>query len=325
MPGEGARTSDPRPSPVVVLNADQLRTMLRPLLGSACLREVRRVEGGLVNTIYCVTADAGGAAYAVRVYAGGPAACERERRLLAALSGRLPVPEVLFADPGGESCAHPFVVYRWIEGITLNDFRRRAAPGELLGLAEPLGRLAARIAGVRPEELAGLELHAVDVAAELDLAARQLRSGPTRVRLGETLADGVRARLAAAESDLLALDGSRGLLHGDFGGRNVLVRIGTSGTWEISGLLDWETAAQGAALWDVGSLFRYTQRYSPEFRDGFARGYRAAGGELGPGWWHAARLLDATRLVRILGEERELPNIYAECRDLIASMLAGEP
>lgn len=321
VPDEGARTSDPRPSPVIVLDADQLRTMLRPVLGSARLREVRRVEGGLVNTIYRVTADADGAAYAVRVYSGGPAACERERRLLAALSATLPVPEVLFADPRAATSAHPFVVYRWIDGVTLNDFRRRAAPGELLGLAEPLGSLAARIAGVRADEITGLDV--VDIAAELDLAERQLRSGPARVRLGETLAGGLRERLAAAEPRLLALSGSRGLLHGDFGGRNVLVR-GEAGAWEISGLLDWEAAAHGAALWDVGSLFRYPRRYSPEFRDSFARGYHAAGGALGIGWWHAARLLDATRLVRILGEERELPNVFAECRDLIASNLDAE-
>jgi hypothetical protein len=40
--------------------------MLRPLLGSARLREVQRVEGGLVNTICRVTADADGVAYAVQ-------------------------------------------------------------------------------------------------------------------------------------------------------------------------------------------------------------------------------------------------------------------
>jgi Ser/Thr protein kinase RdoA (MazF antagonist) len=234
-------------------------------------------------------------------------------------------PRCCFPIRAGESCAHPFVVYRWIEGLTLNDFCRRAAPGEMDGLAEPLGTLAARVAGVRADEISGLELDVVDIAAELDLAERQLRSGPARVRLGETLADGLRARLTAAGPQLLALDGSRGLLHGDFGGRNVLVRAGKAGAWEISGLLDWETAARGAALWDVGSLFRYPRRYSPAFRDAYARGYRAAGGDLGSGWWWTARLLDATRLVRILGQERELPNVFAECRDVIASMLDGEP
>lgn len=35
------------------------------------------------------------------------------------------------------------------------------------------------------------------------------------------------------------------------------------------------------------------------------------------GWWRIARLLDSTRLVEILNEERELPVVFAECRELI--------
>lgn len=88
---------------------------------------------------------------------------------------------------------------------------------------------------------------AVRVAEELDHAERQLRSGLARERLGEVLADGFREQLAAAEPGLLALERTHGLLHGDFGGRNILVHAGEAGKWEISGIFDWETAAQGPA------------------------------------------------------------------------------
>ncbi len=85
-------------------------------------------------------------------------------------------------------------------------------------------------------------------------------------------------------------------------------------TWQVSGLLDREAAACGATLWDVGSLFRYSHRYGVEFREGFARGYRAAGGTLPEDWWRTARLLDATRLVAILDGEALLTEVFAECR-----------
>jgi aminoglycoside phosphotransferase (APT) family kinase protein len=327
--GGGTGLPDPRVYPLIELDRGQLQAMLRPLLGGAGVRGVARVEGGLVNTTYRVAAGADHPVYAVRVYASGQAACHSERRLLAALAGRLPVPEVLLADPGGPTCAHPFVVYRWIDGITLNELRRRAGAGELLALAEPLGRLAARIAGIQADgdALLGREigrLPTVRVSAALECADEQLRADLARDRLGATLADGLRERLAAAEPLLLVHEQKPGLLHGDFGGRNVLVRAGTTGEWEISGLLDWETAGQGTALWDVGSLFRYARRYSPEFRERFLSGYRAAGGALADGWWPAARLLDATRLVDTLSEARELPAVFAECRDLVAAMLGGE-
>jgi aminoglycoside phosphotransferase (APT) family kinase protein len=323
-----ARSTDPRCHPWIDLDRDQLQAMLRPLLGGAEVRRVSRVEGGLVNTTYRVQADADGPGFAVRVYAAGRAAFESERRLLSALSRRLPVPEVLHADPGGPACAHPFVVYRWITGITLNDCRRRVAADELLGLAEPLGRLAASVAGIRAEGDGDLaaeigRLRILHVEEELEQAERRLCTGPARERLGAVLADRFRGRLAAARPRLLAREGRPGLLHGDFGGRNVLVGVGEAGRWEVRAILDWESASRGAALFDVGSLFRYPRRYSPAFREGFARGYRAAGAELPRGWLHAARLLDATRLVDTLGEPRELPAVFDECRALIAELLAS--
>jgi hypothetical protein len=76
-------------------------------------------------------------------------------------------------------------------------------------------------------------------------------------------------------------------------------------------------------LWDVGSLFRYPHRYSEEFRALFAEGYGAAGGSLSPDWYMAARTVDSVRLVSILSEERELLGVFAECIELIQSIVTG--
>ena len=61
-------------------------------------------------------------------------------------------------------------------------------------------------------------------------------------------------------------------------------------------------------------MFRYATRYSPSFRDSFGAGYRSAGGVLPDEWWIVARLIDVTRLVRILNEDRELPSVFSDCR-----------
>jgi aminoglycoside phosphotransferase (APT) family kinase protein len=307
--------ADPRCYPIVALGLQEVEAMLSPLLSDAALREAVPVEGGLVNTLYRVALDREDAVYALRVYAAGPAAFERERQLLSRLASMLPVPEVLLADASGQRCDHPYLVYRWIEGITLNECRRASAPEAFLTLAEPLGRLLARIASLpAPDDL----VEPIQIAARLSRADEQLRSGLARERLGATLADRIRDRLTL----LQALERTCGLVHGDLGGRNILVKSTRAGEWEISGVIDWEAAGVGSALWDVGSLFRYSRRYSPDFRDFFAQGYQAAGGELPLDWWQTARLLDATRLVSILSEERELPGVFAECRELIESVVA---
>jgi hypothetical protein len=50
-------------------------------------------------------------------------------------------------------------------------------------------------------------------------------------------------------------------------------------------------------------------------------GYRAAGGALPDDWYQMARLLVASRVVGILDEERELPVVFTECRELIAALI----
>jgi Ser/Thr protein kinase RdoA (MazF antagonist) len=204
-----------------------------------------------------------------------------------------------------------------MEGATLNRFRQYYSGDDFLTLAAPLGELLARIARTVAPSAIDRSIRIVD---RLQTADRQLHSGVARSRLGDALADAFARVLHDETHRLLPLDERHGLVHGDFGGRNVLVRQAGTGMWEISGVLDWECAAAGSAMWDVGSLFRYHRRYAPEFRERFATAYRGTGGILPDDWWYTARLLDATRLVGILSEDRDLPTVFAECRELIEQL-----
>jgi aminoglycoside phosphotransferase (APT) family kinase protein len=187
----------------------------------------------------------------------------------------------------------------------------------MLSLAHSLGRLAASVAAVQPSA----DLRCLTVGDELDAADARLRRGPARDRLGASLADQLRARFEEFAPRLQQADRTHGLAHGDFGGRNILVTASSDSRWRVAALLDWEQAFAGATLWDVGSLFRYTRRYSADFRERFAIGYRDAGGTL-PHDWHAmARLLDGTRLIAILSEARDLPIPFDELRELLSALM----
>jgi aminoglycoside phosphotransferase (APT) family kinase protein len=148
-----------------------------------------------------------------------------------------------------------------------------------------------------------------------------LLQGLARKRLGDALADAMWRRLEASAVRLSALDHAECLVHGDLGGRNILVAPAEDGGWRVCGLIDWEAAFSGSALWDVGSLFRYSKRYSETFRQRFERSYCDAGGALPEDWFRTARLLDSTRLVEIFNEERELPVVFAECRELLEAVV----
>jgi Ser/Thr protein kinase RdoA (MazF antagonist) len=208
--------------------------------------------------------------------------------------------------------------------VTLNECRRQTSTKGLRSLAAPLGMLLARVAAVPFDRGCELDSNADRGSLERLLAAtaESLQRGRARTRLGGARADALWRQFEAGAPRLAALRLATTLVHGDCSGRNILVRPGAGDTWSISGLIDWEAAFPGWGLWDVGSLFRYGKRYDAVFRAHFERGYRAAGGHLPEDWWRTSRLLDATRNVKTLNSERELPAVFEDCCDVLDSLLA---
>ena len=282
-----------------------------------------RVDGGLVNSISRVTTPAGDV-YALRVYEELPHASAisrfvRETTLLTALADHLPVPRLVLTDASCARLEQPFVLYPWIVGVTLNECRRAHGPAVLQQLARQLGHTLAALAATHVR-LAPELLGRLSVADEMNRAIRLLESSLARDRLGHDTADALR-RLVETDAASLITGDDASLVHGDFGGRNVIVRADDSGTWIVAGVVDWESATTGSALWDVGSLFRYARRYSTEFRAEFERGYGDGGGNLPHNWWHRSRVLDVTRVVTTLNDERDLGSVFDDCREIVADLL----
>jgi aminoglycoside phosphotransferase (APT) family kinase protein len=308
--------NDPRASPLIEITPAQIKLLLSPILGEQDIVDIKQVEGGLTNTIYCVT-PSNNAPIALRLFAGTRENFLRECFLLTSLQDSLPVPNLLLADDSCGLFPVPYLAYQWIDGIHLNECRKRVTPSTLLSLAEPLGKLLARVAASSIEP--GLFSPSDSMAELLSLNEERLFRGIARTRLGDSLSLALWRKLEQSAPLFEKLSPTNCLVHGDFLGRNLLVEE-TQSSWRIAGLIDWEASFLGWALWDVGNLFRYRGRYSLAFREDFERGYREAGGFLPNDWWRLSRLLDATRLVGTLNETRELPNVFEDCRELITAV-----
>jgi len=281
--------------PLIQVSRDELAKLV-----GGPIKSIVHVDGGLTNTIHKVTLQSGDV-LAVKHYAHGRDAFEAELVTLTLLHGTLPVPDVVHADSDRNA-----IVYRWIDGTMLEDCRHAEA-----SLAEPLGRLMAWLARTDATE-------AYELTPLLEKTYRQLVDGRARRRLGAPLADAIRRAMEAAEPQLAW--GTVCLVHGDLGGRNVLVQHQAPGGWRITGVIDWEATSTGSPLLDLGSLFRYASRFDASFRAAFERGYREADGTLPDGWLLTARLLDATWLVDTLDDPRELLGVHADCKSLLAGL-----
>jgi aminoglycoside phosphotransferase (APT) family kinase protein len=277
-------------------------------LVDAPIARYEALEGGFTNTLHKVTLITG-ASVVVKHYAGGRKAFRDEHATLTRLAGILPVPEVVRAEPDKKA-----IVYKWIEGIPLDECRRKEPPAAFASLADPLGRLFAWVASTEP-------LDPTDRwdPAPLVANARQLLAGSrARERISTPLA---KALIQTYEKHAHKLGwGKQCLCHHDIGGRNILVQRAEGDRWRIQGVIDWESAGTGSPLVDVGSMFRYP-RYDQAFITSFESGYREAGGELVDDWYRMSRLLDGLRVIDTLDGIRELPGVYADCRMILTKLV----
>ena len=145
------------------------------------------LQGGFTNTLHKLTMTTG-EVVVVKHYAGGRKAFRDEVETLTRLAGVLPVPEIVRTDADRKA-----VVYRFIEGTTLDDCRTKEPPAAFASLADPLGRLFAWVARTEPLDAKDRW----DVAPLLAHARALLADSRARERMGNPLAT---ALLAAYEA-----------------------------------------------------------------------------------------------------------------------------
>jgi hypothetical protein len=203
------------------------------------------------------------------------------------------------------------IVYKWIPGITLHELRKQGLHDAFASLAAPLGSVCALIAK-------GDATEPPDLTAILDQCYQRLINGRARQRLGSVLSDRLLKIMEAREPELAW--GVVSLSHGDLGHRNIIVHA-VGERWRVNGVIDWETTTTGSALFDIGSLFRYSRRHDAAFIANFEKGYRSAGGDLPADWCRVARLLDVTWLIDVLDDEREVAALMQDCRVLVTQLI----
>ena len=177
----------------------------------------------------------------------------REVRVLEALSGRFPVPDVVADCPTSDVIGLPFYVMERLRGVIL-----RSDPPPGLDLSEANARV---LAGRMIDLLA--DLHAIDVD---QVGLRSLDHGPGYVdrqvqgwsrRFRQAMTDDVDPGidvmewLASHQPD----DVRRCLIHNDWRLDNLVLDPSDPG--RVIGVLDWEMATVGDPLMDLGSALAY--------------------------------------------------------------------
>lgn len=259
-------------------------------------RVTGELSGGFRNQNVAVVSGNGGK-FVLRRYLRGNT-CAVERDLALRMTGVVPVPEVVAADPDGTAAGEPVLLSRFAEGIMLDRVVTGLGDGEAEELGRAVGSVLAAIGTIRfpaPGFFAGAGLSPAPAGSDTaDLVA-------FTANRAHDLALGSRdkaALLALAEHDrqvLADVAPVARLVHSDFNGKNLLVARGGD-RWSVTAVLDWEFAYSGNPLADVGNMLRFPEGFGPAFANGFVAGR----GPLPDGWREVSAALDLFALVDLL-------------------------
>jgi aminoglycoside phosphotransferase (APT) family kinase protein len=289
-----------------------VRELLASAFPGAAVHVVRSFETRTAHSNVVVDVAERGT-FVLRRYGRDTALFAKESALLRSPGAPAGAPALVHAEHGSAS-GEPFLLYRFVEGMTFRELRDTAPAADVGQAAAAIGAALARVArdgdgaarGLAPRPSFGVrDCEDPLLARRLDAADRILLAG---------LVDAWSARLEGVFAE-------RALVHGDFNHRNVVVRRDAAGTWEVGAILDWELAALGSPLWDVARFICYEKPHAPACEPHFSAAFAATEGALPDDWPVFSLVLNTVAAASALRDPQLRAEFVPELAELVATNL----
>lgn len=282
---------------------------------------------GLRNANFKIQLESSSGPIVLRIYEHDASLCQKETDVIRMLGSVVPVPEIIYAEPASSGGLPPFALFRFIEGITFRELKRRGDRSAIAEAARSAGGTLARIAHFEfsmPGWLGPGIRVAAQIESEADLIPGFVDSCLTNMNLLRRM--DVHLRKLVHETvwrwaeRLRDVSSEARLVHGDFGKRNLMVRH-AKGRWRVVAVLDWEFACSGSPLADIGEFLRYERAADPLIEPHFSEGFQSAGGVLPLDWLQLARLVDFAKLCDSLTRDYLPEELVPELIELIRGIV----
>lgn len=314
-----------RSVPVVELSRMEVDALIQSSFPGKRVDRFQLVEGGFANTSYKLELSGGGLPLFLRIYTksaqGGTAG--KERALAELLAGKVPISRFLDFHESNPVTGHAYALQEWIDGVTLARTLPNAADGDLAEIGLHLGEVLARISSFT-FQTSGLLDGELRVAQPIPMGSegflafnhQTILEGNASALLGEELTAELWAFLDANAAVLDSVEVQNCLVHGDFDSLNILVRK-ENGGWRIAGIVDWEFAFSGSAVFDLGHILRPPLGDRAAFEESLIRGYTKSDGKLPECWKRAGKLADLSAWIDFLSRPNPLETVVATSREMI--------
>ena len=317
-----------RSAPRRTLPASALDPIVQAALPRRRVLEVQPLADGLRNANFKLQIDPKPDWIVLRLYEHDASLCQKELDVMRLAGPSVPTPEILHAEPRGLDEIPPFIVMRYVEGVSFHQLKRGGDRDAIAQAAYAAGETLAAIGrfafptmgwlGPGPAVTAPLFDGADPMPRFVDHC---LASANLQRRAPADLRDRIQSLIWSRAGQLATLGNEARLVHGDFNRRNLLLRC-EAGRWSVAAALDWEFAISGSPLVDIGNFLRYERASQPLAEPHFSRGYLHAGGALPDDWRNLARLIGLTAMCESLTRDELPDDVALELVELARAIVA---
>ena len=219
------------------------------------------------------------------------------------------VPEIYFVDNSKKIISNTYVIMKFIDGITLQEYMIKNTNINqeiLISIGKSLALLHNRNYGA----MAILNSDLSSVLSPLG-STYQLFEYYLVNLAGRTLSAEVKIKLGSimnAKKELFTqIDDEYVLTHGDFNFSNIIIDKS-----ETAWFIDFEYCFSAPRYYDIGKFFRTSNQFDKLLlRDCFIKGYQSVyGRQLPDNWWCLSKLIDIQTMLALMNREK-LPEGWA--------------
>jgi aminoglycoside phosphotransferase (APT) family kinase protein len=306
-----------------------LERMIQSVLPRCRVLGMEPLAGGLRNASFKVHLHSLTEPVVLRIHQHDASLCQKEIDIIRLIGTSVPVSEVIGAKPNGLDGTPPFLLMRFIEGLSFRELRRKGDMEAIAKAAYSAGETLAAIGLFHfPQQgwIAPGPTITKSLLAEANHMPRFVDGCLESANLQKWMAADLRDRTGALvwswATQLAAIENTSNLVHGDFNRRNLLVRP-TAGHWTVAAVLDWEFAISGTPLVDFATFLRYEQTAQLVTEPHFSTGYLSAGGKLPENWRQLAKVIDLASLCESLTHKHLPEEVAVELVELVRTTVTN--
>ena len=301
-----------RTIPFLELDIKKVRKLFEGILDEKDIVNLIPVNEGCRTTNYIV--ESIDKKYILKIFSSNDESYSREYKLLNMLRKKILVQKIYKISNDDIIDGKKYIIYEYINGITLGQALKNGYVLEESFIRE-VARTLGEIHKFKFNKVGFLDknLNVIKELPSINKWYELFVNEKVRERLGNDTVTNIINIVKENEDELLRLDDSPRLVHGDFQGTNILIN-----KRKLAGILDWEFVMAGHPLGDIGQFFRYNEYFNNYLIKVFENEYnKSSDYKLTNNWYKISRLRDLVNLIQLISADEDMPNKYKNIRGII--------